>query len=189
MSITNAVSVSVSTSRVTYDYNAEDDLISIQRFLFRALDAANQDPVLNLYRWPLEETFHRPAVTVRLLPGARESDASARRNLSAGNYDLMLPILITAYGEDRAKTIELGQRIVRALYLGHEGRPMSIPLYSKSMGLVLARSLRVVRPSPVMGIEDTDDEGKWSVPVNVSVIAPRLRLPSSVGSIHQIVTG
>jgi hypothetical protein len=183
---THGLSLTLSSARLEWDVGPEDDALSIQRFLWLHIARAQH---INLYRWgALEETFERPAITIRLLPGSRESDASMRRPLGS-SWEEQHQVVLSVYHADRAKTVELGRDVIRLLRDGPVGgRPLSIPIYAQALGAVVARFLRVLRPSIQMGVEDTDDEGKWMVPVNLTVTSPRRRRMVQAPLITRIVS-
>lgn len=181
----HGLSTSMSSGSVLWDAGLEDDLRSVQRFLYYGI-ARGED--MRLYTWPLEETFKRPAITIRAIPGTtREADIS-RRPLRSSSYEMQHQLQVTVYHLDRERTVDWGWRVFRLLRDGENGKPLSIPLWSIALSAVVARSLRVLRPSLAMGVEATDDEGKWSVPISMSVTSPRLRPTSDLPKIERVTT-
>jgi hypothetical protein len=189
---THGLSASVSSARLAYEFTPDDDMLSIQRWLFYGVGTPNitAQRGVNLYIWgSIEGTFERPAITVKLLPGTREADFSLRRPVSSPQRDVQFMVALTAYHLDRARTVDLGRRVEGLLRDGSVNfRPLSIPMYSAALAAKVARSLRVLRPSIQMGIEDTDDEGKWSVQVTAAMTSPRLRVTPAAPAMDRVST-
>ena len=164
------------SAAIAYHHELDDDALSIQRFLWIAL---GRDAGPFVYRFgAIEGTFKRDphgAITVRLVrAGAAASDDG---RVAKASYDLDHQLVLMVYGavaDDpaaaRQNTIALSERVARALY-----ERASIPMYAKALRAELARSLRVLPRSISMGLEATDDEGRWARPVECTVRAPRLR--------------
>jgi hypothetical protein len=165
--VLTASAVAISDAYVAAGYNDLDDLKSIRRWLYRAI------PEVYIYIEPIEGMFERPALTVR---PADQGLAEGGQGAFAHTYNVEHSIIITAYGLDRAATIELGQRVWRLLHEGAgDGAAYRLPMWSFALNAALARKLRVVAPSLAMSLEETDDEGKWSRPIELRVQSPRSR--------------
>ena len=161
-----------------YRYDETDDLIAVQRWLWKGL---GRDAGPYVYIEPLEGTFERKAglgaVTVLALPVTIPEGRA-----TTPFYKEQMQLVISAYGSapagepGRAETVALGRRIWRLFNEGQPGAPpWRIPMYADAYRAQLARFLRVLPRSLSMGLEDTTDQGLWRRPIEVTVEAPRQR--------------
>jgi hypothetical protein len=174
--------------RIVYRHDLDDDALSIQRWLWLGL---GRDAGPFVYRFGATEgSFRRDprgALTVRLVRTGQSGTDDGR--WAKVSYDLEHQVVLMAYGPTdpdpvvaRQRTIDLSERVARML---HERG--SIPLYAEVLRAEVARNLRVLRPSISMGLEATDDEGRWTRPVEFTVRAPRhreIRPSATVGRIE-----
>ena len=163
---------------VYYRREDADDLRNIRRFLKRELAPESDTPYIylvpSLESTTVEGTFKRPAVTVQLVMTGPSGSAQAARS----TYTVMHSLVVTAYGESRVATMELSQRVYRLFNeggRGFRGAAYRIPMWEYPSGMRLDRWMRVLRPSLSMGLDATDDEGKWSRPIQMRIESPRER--------------
>jgi hypothetical protein len=184
---------SVSGASWVYRYDDPDDLLSLAHWLHLSLSpnaSAGQNPTGDepyIYPQPLEGTFQRPSVTMTVVASlpALNVPLAAMGPSYAREHQLVL----TAFGQDRAQTLRIASNLHRCFEEGgFDGVPWSVPLWIGGAGTKLARRMRVVRASLSMGMDQTDDQGKWARPLEVRVQSPRLRLERPVPIIERVVT-
>lgn len=176
-----------------YRYDDPDDFLSIARWLHLSLSpgATSTDGPQGdepwIYPEPKEGTFQRPSITMRVVT----SQPATGQPLAAmgPSYGREHSLVLTAFGQDRAQTLRIAANLMRCFEEGgFDGTPWSLPMWMSGAGTKLARRMRVVRASLAMGMEQTDDEGKWARPLEVRVQSPRLRLERPIPIIERVVT-
>lgn len=186
--------VALASAFIDYEYRDSDDLLSVRRWIARNLSpgaSASTDPGPGepwVYVEPLEATFIRPAITVRLVRTGLVSDG--RRNAaSRPTYDVEHSLVLMAHATTRDEAISLGEKLWR---LFHEGgsdlTPYRIPMWEFGAGGgQLDRQMRVVRESVSIGLDSTDEPDKWTRPLEVRVQSPRLRPRRPLPRINRVV--
>jgi hypothetical protein len=169
---------SIGDALVYYRCSDADDLRSIRRFLKRELAPETETPYIyivpDLENLTYEGRFQRPAVTIRLVMSGPSGVGQAAR----GTYQVTHSVVVTAYGESRESTMTLAQQVWRLFHEGgrsFRGAAFRIPMWEYPSGMRLDRWMRVQRPTLSMGIDATDDEGKWSRPIQMRIDSPRER--------------
>lgn len=186
--------VAHSTSAAVWDYaySDEHDLLSIRRWLARGISPtllATGTPgpgEAYIFPEPLEATFMRPALTIRL---SNTGGTLMEGGAASPTFYVEHAVTITAYDEGRGPTVLLAQEVWRLLHgWAHDGASWSIPLWNIDAGARLARRLKVLRTSLAMGLDETDDEGKWSRPITLRVRSPRTRPVATAPLIETVAT-
>jgi hypothetical protein len=179
--------IALSSGEWGWTYNQLDELKSLRRYFQRIVSpgaTGGNEPGPGEPWWylvpdvdeedPTEGEFMRPAVTIELIDTGPSLDGGG--SATRPQYDVEHSVVLKVYGETRLGTIELAERVFAALNAGgRDGASYRPQMWAFPLGAMLARRMRVLRPSLSMGMQGTDDEGKWSRPITLRVRAPRLR--------------
>jgi hypothetical protein len=177
----NFVSTTLSEGGIDYVYNDPDDLKSMRRWLQRKLspgatkttnpDSTKDEPFL--FTEPIEGTFKRPAITIRLI----DDLGIVTQGHASSNYLKQHLVMFTAYGEDRRQTVAIAEAMWDCFFSGGDpsGARFRIPVWAFDLNARLARFMRVLPESLSMGLDETNEQGEWERGVEARILAPRIR--------------